>query len=50
MESIKSIFEKYLVFGKNTSDAVMVDNSIWLDKLELFLLRDYGKHFSINDY
>ncbi len=49
MESIKSIFEKYLVFGKNPSDAVMVDNSIWLDKLELIsFLRDYGKHFSIN--
>ena len=42
-------FEKYLVFGKNPSNAVMVDNSIWLDKLELIsFLRDYGKHFSIN--
>tara|TARA_Y100001970_G_C14247173_1_gene869114 strand:+ start:709 stop:1950 length:1242 start_codon:yes stop_codon:yes gene_type:complete len=49
MESIKSIFEKYLVFGKQTSEAVMVDNSVWLDKLELIsFLRDYGKHFSIN--
>ena len=48
-ESIKSIFEKYLVFGKNPSDAIMVDNSIWLDKLELIpFLRNYGKHFSIN--
>ena len=36
MERIKYIFKKYLVFGKEPSDTVMVDNSIWLDKLELF--------------
>ena len=49
LKSIKSIFEKYLYFGNNQTDAIMIDNSDWLDKLDLIpFLRDYGKHFSIN--
>jgi len=49
LKSIKSIFEKYLYFGKKQTDAIMIDNSDWLDKLDLIpFLRDYGKHFSIN--
>ena len=49
LKSIKSIFEKYLYFGDKQNDAIMIDNSDWLDKLELIpFLRDYGKHFSIN--
>ena len=49
LKSIKSIFEKYLYFGNKQTDAIMIDNSDWLDKLDLIpFLRDYGKHFSIN--
>ena len=49
LKSIKSIFEKYLYFGNNQTDAIMIDNSDWLDKLDLIpFLRDYGKNFSIN--
>ena len=49
LKSIKSIFEKYLYFGNKQTDAIMIDNSDWLDKLNLIaFLRDYGKHFSIN--
>ena len=49
LKSIKSIFEKYLYFGNKQTDGIMIDNSDWLDKLDLIpFLRDYGKHFSIN--
>ena len=49
LKSIKSIFEKFLYFGNKKTDAIMIDNSDWLDKLDLIpFLRDYGKHFSIN--
>ena len=38
-----------LKFGDGPSDAIMVDNAEWLDKLEyISFLRDYGRHFSIN--
>ena len=29
--SIQSVFEKFLVFGDGPTDAIMVDNSEWLD-------------------
>jgi len=46
---IKGVFSKYLSFGDGPSDAVMVDNADWLDKLEYIkFLRDYGAHFSVN--
>ena len=49
LKSIKSIFEKYLHFGNKQNGAIMIDNSDWLDKLDLIpFLRDYGKYFSIN--
>ena len=49
MKNIKSVFEKYLNFGIKKTDAIMIDNADWLDKLMLIpFLRDYGKHFSIN--
>ena len=49
LKSIKTIFEKYLHFGNKQNGAIMIDNSDWLDKLDLIpFLRDYGKHFSIN--
>lgn len=47
--SIKRIFERFLTFGDGASDAVMVDNADWLDKLEYIpFLREVGQHFSVN--
>jgi tyrosyl-tRNA synthetase len=47
--SIRRVFERFLTFGDGPSDAIMVDNADWLDKLEYIpFLRDVGQHFSIN--
>ncbi|HWJ87218.1 MAG TPA: tyrosine--tRNA ligase [Pelagibacterium sp.] len=47
--SIKRVFERFLTFGDGPTDAIMVDNAEWLDKLEYIpFLRDVGQHFSIN--
>jgi len=47
--SIKRVFERFLTFGDDPTDAIMVDNAEWLDKLEYIpFLRDIGQHFSIN--
>lgn len=47
--SIKTIFGNYLKFGDGPSDAIMVNNADWLDKLEyISFLRDVGRHFTIN--
>ncbi|KZD12647.1 tyrosine--tRNA ligase [Oceanibaculum pacificum] len=49
LAGIKRVFGKYLAFGDGPTDAVMVNNADWLDKLEyISFLRDYGRHFSIN--
>lgn len=49
MASIKRIFERFLTFGDGPTDAVMVNNADWLDKLEYIpFLRDIGRHFSVN--
>jgi len=46
---IQTVFDKYLAFGDAPTDAVMVDNADWLDRLEYIpFLRDYGAHFSVN--
>ncbi len=46
---IKSVFGKYLTFGTGATDAIMVNNADWLDKLNYIdFLRDYGRHFTIN--
>ncbi|MEC9206534.1 MAG: tyrosine--tRNA ligase, partial [Pseudomonadota bacterium] len=46
---IQSVFEKFLVFGDGPTDAIMVDNSEWLDSLDYIpFLRDYGRYFSVN--
>ena len=38
-----------LKFGDGPTDAIMVDNAEWLDKLEYIpFLREVGKHFSVN--
>ena len=47
--SIKTVFERFLTFGDGPTDAIMVDNAEWLDKLEYIpFLREIGQHFSIN--
>ena len=46
---ILKIFEKYLRFGDNPSDAIMIDNADWLEPISYIrVLRDYGSQFSIN--
>jgi tyrosyl-tRNA synthetase len=46
---IRRVFEQFLTFGDGPSDAVMADNSEWLDRLMYVqFLRDVGSHFTIN--
>ncbi len=48
-ENIRNIFEKFLKFGENDNDAIMVDNADWLENLNyISFLRDYGSYFSVN--
>jgi len=47
--SIRRVFERFLTFGDGPTDAIMVDNADWLDRLEYIpFLRDIGQHFSVN--
>ena len=47
--SIKKVFERFLTFGDGPTDAIMLDNAEWLDKLNyLQFLREVGQHFSVN--
>ena len=49
MASIKTAFEKVMAFGEGPTDAIMVNNADWLDRLEYIpFLRDVGRHFSVN--
>ncbi|HEY9217035.1 MAG TPA: tyrosine--tRNA ligase, partial [Phenylobacterium sp.] len=46
---IKRAFSPFLRFGDGPTDAVMVNNADWLEKLGYIeFLRDYGVHFTIN--
>jgi tyrosyl-tRNA synthetase len=46
---IRKVFDRFLTFGDGPTDAVMVNNADWLDRLEYIpFLRDYGRHFSVN--
>jgi tyrosyl-tRNA synthetase len=48
-QSILSGIRHLLKFGDGPSDAIMVDNAEWLDKLDYIpFLRDVGRHFSVN--
>jgi tyrosyl-tRNA synthetase len=43
------IFRRFLTFGDGPTDAIMVDNAEWLDRLPYIpFLRDIGRHFSVN--
>jgi tyrosyl-tRNA synthetase len=47
--SIRTVFERMLTFGDGPTDAIMVDNAEWLDRLGYVeLLREVGPHFTIN--
>jgi tyrosyl-tRNA synthetase len=49
MAGIRRIFDRYLVFGDGPADAIVIDNSDWLDRLNYVdFLREYGRHFSVN--
>jgi tyrosyl-tRNA synthetase len=46
---IAQVFGRFLTFGDGPTDAMLVDNADWLDKLEyLPFLREVGRHFSVN--
>lgn len=49
ISGIRRVFERFLVFGEGPTDAIMINNSDWLDDLNyLTFLRQIGRHFSIN--
>jgi len=49
LASIRRCFTSYLTFGDGPTDAVMVNNAEWLDRLGYIeFLRDVGRHFSVN--
>jgi tyrosyl-tRNA synthetase len=48
-KSLFRVFEKFLKFGDGPTDALMVDNAEWLDRLEYVpFLREVGRHVSVN--
>jgi tyrosyl-tRNA synthetase len=47
--SMFRVFERFISFGSGRSDAIMVDNADWLDRLEYVpFLREIGRHVSVN--
>lgn len=49
IDQIQTVFAKFLKFGDGPTDAVMVNNADWLDKLGYVqFLREFGVHFTIN--
>ena len=49
IEGIRKAFEPFLTFGDGPTDAVMVNNADWLDKIGYIeFLRDIGKLFTVN--
>ncbi|MFO0998549.1 MAG: tyrosine--tRNA ligase [Alphaproteobacteria bacterium] len=49
MTGIRQVFAKFLTFGDGPTDALMVNNAEWLDRLAYIpFLRDFGRHFSVN--
>lgn len=46
---IRKVFQKFISFGDGATDAQMVNNAEWLEKINYIeFLRDYGPHFSVN--
>ena len=49
IDTIKTVFAKFLTFGDGPTDAVMVNNDDWLSTYGYIqFLRDFGTHFTIN--
>ena len=49
IDTIKTVFSKFLTFGDGPTDAVMVNNDDWLSGYGYVqFLRDFGTHFTIN--
>ncbi len=49
LAGIRTVFDKFLAFGKGPTDAMMVNNAEWLNTLNYIdFLRDVGRHFSVN--
>ncbi len=49
INGIKKSLSKFIKFGDGPSDAIMLNNSLWLEKLGYIeFLRDMGKMFSVN--
>jgi tyrosyl-tRNA synthetase len=49
LAGIKGVFQKFLSFGEGPTNAVMVNNADWLEKLGYVeFLREFGVHFSVN--
>ena len=47
--AIRKNFTPFLRFGAGKTDAIIVDNAQWLNKIKwVDFLRDYGRHFSVN--
>ncbi|WP_341757560.1 tyrosine--tRNA ligase [Candidatus Tisiphia endosymbiont of Ditula angustiorana] len=48
-EGIKKSLSKFIKFGTGENDAILVDNSNWLESLNyLYFLRNFGSFFSVN--
>ena len=49
IDSLRTVFNRYLSYESTPNKALMVDNATWLTELNyLEFLRDFGRHFSIN--
>ncbi len=49
LKGIRTVFERFLAFGKGAADAVFVNNADWLEELRYIpFLREYGRYFSVN--
>jgi tyrosyl-tRNA synthetase len=49
INSITRVFRRFLTFGNGPTDAVIINNSEWLDNLKYIpFLRRVGRHFTIN--
>lgn len=48
IRGIRSVFDRFLAFGDGPTDAILVNNAEWLDRLGyISMLRDIGRHFSV---
>ncbi len=49
IDGIRKIFAKFLKFGNEPTDAILVNNDQWLRQIRYIdFLREFGRHFTIN--